>query len=128
MQNNKLKMQKGRVEAAFDRLHADAGNYQVIRHGDWFIASRRAFHHSTLNNQFVAWAKRGPHVTQNPVLEPGDVWFDFGRTREEAVAGILAELKSLPKPSPWRRLLRWLNSPPRTTPDPGPHRWKWGGL
>jgi hypothetical protein len=62
-------------------------NVEVTRHGDFFVATAEG------DDGFTAWAKMGMIQTDCPVKEPGThVWFNFGRTREEAKRRILDEL------------------------------------
>lgn len=44
--------------------------------------------------QYVALAKREPFVTQgpDPVYEPGELWYEFGDTPEEALGRLVASL------------------------------------
>ncbi len=52
----------------------------------WYIRTAQGRH------RFVAWAKREMFVLEDILLEPGDVYFEFGQTRERAVARLLAAL------------------------------------
>lgn len=61
---------------------------QVTQHGDFQIAT--AIGHS---EEYVSWGKMGIISGIDPVTEPGAyVWFQFGRTREEARNNLLSEL------------------------------------
>jgi hypothetical protein len=46
---------------------------------------------------FVAWGKWGRIVTDCPVREPGNVWFDFGDTPEEAENKVRSEIEAAPR-------------------------------
>lgn len=60
----------------------------VTTHGDFQVATAPG-----ATGGFVAWAKMGHIQGDCPITEPGQhVWFDFGRTREEARDHVLAEL------------------------------------
>lgn len=48
-------------------------------------------------HRFVAWGKWGRIKTGCPVREPGDVWFDYGDTPEDAEAKVRAEIESAPR-------------------------------
>ena len=64
---------------------------EVTTHGDFQVATARG------ENGFTSWAKMGTIQTDCPIKEPGaHVWFNFGRTREEARRRILDELSLLP--------------------------------
>lgn len=63
---------------------------QVTRHGDFEVATARA---AKSSSGFMSWAKMGRIVGDCPITEPGaHVWFNSGRTREEARDRLLAEL------------------------------------
>lgn len=60
----------------------------VTNHGIFNIATKRG-----KTGRFVAWGKVGQIETTCPVREPGDnVWFNFGRTRDEAKRNLMEEL------------------------------------
>lgn len=60
---------------------------EITTHGDFQVATARG------PNGFTAWAKMGAIQTDCPIKEPGThVWYNFGRTREEARHRILDEL------------------------------------
>lgn len=60
---------------------------QVTQHGDFEVATARGA------SGFTSWAKMGRIQSDCPIKEPGaHVWFNFGATRDEAHARILAEL------------------------------------
>lgn len=64
---------------------------EVTRHGDFEVATVRG------KSGFTAWAKMGAIQTDCPIKEPGaHVWFNFGRTREEARNRVLDELGLTP--------------------------------
>lgn len=42
---------------------------------------------------YVAWGKFGKIVTDNPMAEPGEVWFTFAETAEAAEAKVLKEIR-----------------------------------
>ena len=64
---------------------------RVTRHGEFEIATGRGV------SEFTAWAKMGRIQSDCPIKEPGaHVWFNFGATREDALARILAELGLTP--------------------------------
>ncbi len=61
---------------------------EVTKHGDYEVATAPS------SNGFTSWAKQGRIEGTNPINEPGlNVWFNFGRTREEAKRKILLELE-----------------------------------
>lgn len=41
---------------------------------------------------WVGLAKRSPFVTGHPLTEPGEIWFEFGATAEEALKAIKASV------------------------------------
>jgi len=49
------------------------------------------------NAGFIGWAKRGKITTGNVVKEPGDVYYEFGDTLEEAEINIKKEIDHIPK-------------------------------
>ena len=60
---------------------------EVTTHGDFQIATGRG------ESGFWAWGKMGLIQTDSPLKEPGShVWFNFGKTREEAKTRLLNEL------------------------------------
>ncbi len=65
----------------------------VTRHGPYCIATQPTTKNGA--NYFLGWAKKGEIVANDPVREPGEVWFEFGRTREEVAAALLTELGSV---------------------------------
>jgi hypothetical protein len=44
---------------------------------------------------YLAWAAEGETEAENPILEDGETWFNFGDTPEEALARLRKELKGL---------------------------------
>lgn len=45
---------------------------------------------------WIAMAKQGPFITDgDAVREPGDLWFEFGATRDEALGKLQTEIRSL---------------------------------
>jgi hypothetical protein len=44
---------------------------------------------------YIALAKTEPFTRNdpNPILEPGDLWFEFGQTEEEALENLMLSLK-----------------------------------
>lgn len=60
----------------------------VTEHGRWQVASAPC----RSGDGFYSWAKVGEIVGECPISEPGDVWFEFGRTHDEARGKLLAEL------------------------------------
>jgi hypothetical protein len=61
---------------------------QVTRHGDFQVATAKG-----KGDGFLSWAKMGMIQGDCPLSEPGDpVWFDFGKTREQARANVLAQV------------------------------------
>jgi hypothetical protein len=70
-----------------------AGTVVIERCRGWQIASRPAARVQRDKPKFLAWAKMGPITGTGPLDEPGfNVWFNFGRTREEAVATVKREI------------------------------------
>lgn len=64
---------------------------EVTRHGAMSVATS-----PTVRGGFYGWAKVGEIVGRNAIEEPGDpVWFNFGQTRDEVVAKLLAEAAAL---------------------------------
>lgn len=47
--------------------------------------------------KFLAWGKFGRMETDCPVREPGNVWFDYGDTPEEAEGKVRAEIEAAPR-------------------------------
>ena len=45
--------------------------------------------------RYVAWATHGRTTGENPLEEPGETWFQLGRSEEEALSKLHAELDSL---------------------------------
>ena len=64
-------------------------SFEASRCGTWFVGSARA------RTQWYAWAKRGELETDDLLYEPGDVWFQRGATREEAIAKVVLEVLGL---------------------------------
>lgn len=61
---------------------------EVTNHGIFNIATKRG-----KTGMFVAWGKVGQIESTCSVREPGDpVWFNFGKTRDEAKRNLLDEL------------------------------------
>ena len=61
---------------------------EVTQHGDWQIATTES-----KVSGFMAWAKMGRIVADDPISEPGaHVWFAFGPTRDAARISLLKEL------------------------------------
>jgi hypothetical protein len=50
--------------------------------GDWYFATVLGDH------GWVAMAKREPFVGTDPIREPGQVWFSFGASRDDALAAV----------------------------------------
>lgn len=46
---------------------------------DWHFATWQG------QTQWIAMAKREPFETGNPLTEPGELWFEFGATPEDAL-------------------------------------------
>lgn len=64
---------------------------EIKQYGQWQIASRPP----KLGRFFLAWAVRWPDRIRGdgPLSEPhADVWFEFGRTREDAEEKLLKDL------------------------------------
>lgn len=72
--------------------HSQRDSIEVIQWNGWHIASRRGLQ----RDQFIAWSSRQPIQCESPVTEQehGDVRFEFGRTREEALDRLKADLSS----------------------------------
>lgn len=51
---------------------------------EWYFTAWR----SPLTGRWTGLAKREPFVDGRPLHEPGDVWFEFGETKEEAMKAI----------------------------------------
>lgn len=67
----------------------------ITRHGAFNVATKQG-----VGGWFIAWAKMGQIQGSDPLSEPGShVWFNFGRTQDEAKGKLLAEL-GLPAISP----------------------------
>jgi hypothetical protein len=83
----------GQSDAGQDRRSAmrtlDFSLKHITRHGDFEVATTPALQ----GGGYLAWAKMGKIMGDNPITEPGNpVWMVHGRTREEARAKVLAEL------------------------------------
>jgi hypothetical protein len=63
------------------------GGVKVSQHGAYQVATM-----PSVRGGFMSWAKAGEILGPDPVREPGEVWFEFGRTRDEAAAKLLREL------------------------------------
>lgn len=66
----------------------------IIEHcRGWSIATRPAPRTQRDKPRFLAWAKMGEITGTGPLDESGlNIWFNFGRTREEAVATVKREI------------------------------------
>ncbi|MBR0871189.1 hypothetical protein JQ633_12530 [Bradyrhizobium tropiciagri] len=49
-------------------------------------------HASHAGGDFIAMAKKEPFVNGDPLREPGDVWFEFGASPDEAMAKLKRSL------------------------------------
>lgn len=49
---------------------------------------------------FFAWGKAGEILTNSPVEEPGDVWFDWADSHAEAYAKVYEEIEEYLKVDP----------------------------
>lgn len=58
----------------------------ITKHGNWSIAE------APCRSGYYAWAKVGEISSDNPVDEPGEVWFEFGDIPDEARGKLLREL------------------------------------
>lgn len=67
---------------------------ELRQHGEFQIAVRGDC--PGRSSSFLAWAVRGKISAHNPLEEPWDidVWFEFGRTADDAVEKLI---KDLPK-------------------------------
>lgn len=54
----------------------------------WYVRSD----YSDTLERFVAWCKREMFTGDSVIDEPGDVWFEFGLTRERAIERLLASV------------------------------------
>ena len=41
----------------------------------------------------MAWCKRGKIVSDGPMSEPGDVWFEFGESADDAIGKLAVQMK-----------------------------------
>lgn len=57
--------------------------------GQWRFRTRQL-----ANGEYMTLAKRGEFQTNSSVLEPGELWFEFGVSAEEALHKIKAEIFS----------------------------------
>ena len=53
-----------------------------IRQDAWYFTAWRG------KIGWIGLAKREPFINGHPLNEPGDVWFEFGATEEEALRNI----------------------------------------
>ena len=75
------------MKACRKRERPTMRDVEVTRHGDFEVATARGEH------GFTSWGKMGRIQSDCPVKEPGThVWFNFGRTRQEARDRTLVEL------------------------------------
>lgn len=51
----------------------------------------------SVRGEFIAWGKWGRLETDCPLREPGEVWFDFADTAEEAEAKVRGEIEAAPR-------------------------------
>lgn len=65
--------------------------YEIV--DTWYFRSR----FSEKIGEWVAEAKKEPFVANNCILEPGDCWFQYGKSREEVLEKLKAEV------IPWMR-------------------------
>lgn len=56
----------------------------------WYFMVRPGF-----ARRWMAFAKREPFVAGGSTYEPGEVWFEYGATEEEALARIETEVRAL---------------------------------
>lgn len=56
------------------------------RINDWHVMSGQSRH----TESWAAWAKRTPLVERDPLSEPGDVYFERGQSRQEAIDRLTA--------------------------------------
>ena len=40
------------------------------------------------SGKYIAWCKREPFTGSDPINESGDVWFEFGSTRADAITNL----------------------------------------
>lgn len=67
----------------------------IVINGWYFLAKPTRFPARPCN-AFIAMAKREPFVTGGDCIrEPGDLWFQFGPTKEEALARLKTEVFAL---------------------------------
>lgn len=59
-------------------------DYRKETYGEWSILSAV----SKKTNSWTAWAKKGEFESNSPLFEQGDVYFEFGKTREQAVLNL----------------------------------------
>lgn len=62
--------------------------------------------------EFIAMMKREPFSCANPhpLTEPGDLWFEFGETEEQAFSKLRNELHALEKVSPFSKLIAFFKA------------------
>ena len=53
---------------------------------DWHVMSGQSRH----TGSWAAWAKRTPLLERDPLSEPGDVYFERGQSRQEAIDRLTA--------------------------------------
>lgn len=58
--------------------------------GEWHFAARPCRNGSL---GFLAWCKRGKIVSDGPMSEPGDVWFEFGESADDAIGKLAVQMK-----------------------------------
>lgn len=59
---------------------------QQERIGDWYIMSGQSVF---ADGAWTAWCKDSPMQDRQPMCEPGDVYFEFGSTREQAIGRLI---------------------------------------
>lgn len=56
----------------------------------WHVTAWQSEH-----GAWTGWAKRDPFVTGCLMSEPGDLWFEFGDSKDEAIAAVLRDVGAI---------------------------------
>ena len=61
------------------------GDILQQKYGEWSVMSGKSQH----TQYWTAWAVKGALTTRDPLKEPGEVYFSFGPTRQEAIKNLI---------------------------------------
>lgn len=84
-----------KLKTIFDRFfNKNFGRKKLINFSErsWYFAVKPCEHPDLPN--YLAWCSQQPLVADHPLREPEDreIYFEFGRTKEEAIARLKAEV------------------------------------